>query len=525
MDKIIYKATDIQDRTHAGIDFIVNPVASTLGPKGNNVMFETESLSHILTNDGVTIARNISSKDPVQNTIVEIIKGAALRTNSEGGDGTTTTTVLSGVLTKEAMKLVAEGYSWIQVRDTLNELKEKLLKKIEKARIKPDGKKGLREIATISANNDEEIAENVMKAIDVAKEDGMIFLEGNNKPVTELEEDLGFMVKSGVMYQELLTEAGRMSVVFKDTPVLLTDKKLYYAEEAETILRTAIKAGHKSVVIVARDFMGDAINTFIANHTKGVIQVMLVKAEGIDEKNNERLLDLAIYLGGKILTEKTGSLVNKMTPEDFVMVTQVFSDPGKTLFTPKTAGNKKLKERINLLKTELDKRKDDTELKGRLASLTTGVVTIRVGGHTPVETREKVYRYEDAVHATRSAMKHGYLVGGGMSLLNAFDPADCPNKDFLPLYRKYCETIIRRIAINAGKHDDTIVETCRTGDTNYGYNAREDRYEDLLKAGVVDPYMVVKLAIEGSVATANTIVSIEYYMVNDIDNDEEEAGA
>lgn len=522
MDKQIYKASDIKDKILAGIDFIVNPVASTLGPKGNNVMFQTESLDHVLTNDGVTIARNIASKDPIMHTIIETIKAAALRTNSEGGDGTTSTTTLAGVLTKDAMKLIEDGYSWIQVRDTLNAIKDRLLKKIDKACIKVDGKKGLREIATISANNDSEIAENVMRAIDVAKEDGMIFLEGNNKPETELAEDLGFMVKSGVMFQELLTEPGKLSVVFRNAPVLLTDKKLYYAEEAETILRTAVKAGHKSIVVVARDFMGDAINTFIANHSKGVIQVMLVKAEGIDEKNNERLLDLAIYLGGKIVTEKTGSLVNKITPEDFVTVNQVFSDPSKTLFTPKTTGNKQLKERIKLIKEELEKRKDDTELKGRLASLTTGVVTIKVGGHTPVETREKVYRYEDAVHATRSAMKHGYLVGGGMSLLNAFDPADCPNKDFLPLYRRYCEAIVRQIAANAGKHEDTVVENCRTGGSTYGYNAREDRYEDLLKAGVVDPFMVVKLAIEGSVSTANTIVSIKYYMVNDVTEDGKE---
>lgn len=522
MDKKIYKAEDIKDKILSGIDFIVEPVASTLSPKGHNVMFETESIDHVLTNDGITIARNISSKDQIQETIIEIIKQAALRTNSEGGDGTTTTTVLSGVVTKAALKLVEEGYSWIHVRDTLNALRDAMLKRIEESKIIVDGKKGLLEIATISSNNDREVAENVIKAIDVAKEDGMVFLEPNVKPQTELVEDLGFMVKAGVMFQELLVDQGRNSVVFKNAPVLLTDKKLYYAEEAETILRTAVKAGYKNVVIVAKDFMGDAINTFVANHTKGVIKVMLVKAD-IDDKNSERLHDLATYIGGKIITEKTGSLVNKITAEDFVIVNQAFSDPHKTLFTPKTAGGKKLKERIALIKEELEKSKDNPELKSRLASLTTGVVTIKVGGTTPIETRERIYRYEDAIHATRSAMKYGYLVGGGKSLLNAFDPNDCPNKDFLPLYKKFTEAIVRQIAINSGKSADDVLEKIRANkNPNYGYNALTDKYEDLLKAGVIDPFMVVKQAIENSVSVANTIVSIKYYMINDVEEDGED---
>lgn len=522
MDKKIHKASDIDDQIKSGIDFIAKPVASTLGPKGNNVIFEDPSGQYIMTNDGVTIAKNVSSKNRIEEAIIEIIKTAALRTNSEGGDGTTTTTTLAAVLAKEAMKLIADGYSWIEVRDNLNIIKDAVLKKLEKQKIKVDGKKGLREIASISANNDAEIAENVMKAIEVAKEEGMIFLEGNNKPTTELIEDLGFMVQSGVLYQELMTEAGKNSVVFKDTPVLLTDKKLYYSEEAETILRTAVKAGHKSIVIVARDFMGDALNTLIANHTKGVIKVMLVKAE-VDEKNSEKLQDLAIYIDGKVITEKTGSLVNKITADDFVLVNQVFSDPMKTLFTPKTSNTKKLKERIAFLREELEKDKENEEAKRRLAHLTTGVVTIRVGGYTAIDMREKVFRYEDAVCATRSAMKHGYLVGGGTALLRSYDEKECANKDFLPLYRKFTEAIVRQIADNAGKHSDTVITTINLSSVaNQGYNAREDKYEDLLKAGVIDPFMVVKLAVEGAVSTAITIVSVKYYMVNDIEDAETE---
>lgn len=526
MDKKIYRASEIEDKILAGIDFYVGPVSSTLGPKGSNVLFETDRGEKVMTNDGVTIARNLSSADPITQTVVDVLKGAALSTNTGGGDGTTTTSTLAGVSAKEAFKLRKEGYSWVQIRDEMNSLRDKMLQRLEKARIKPDGKKGLKEIAIISANNDEEVAANVIKAIDVAKEDGMVFLEPSGRAETELIEDLGFMVTGGIPYQELLTQPGKQTVAFKNAPVLLTDKKLYYAEEAETILRTAVKAGHKNVVIVAKDFMGEALNTFVANHTKGVIHVMLVKTD-TNEKGTERLQDLSIYIGGKILSEKTGSLVNKITAEDFVIVNQAFADPVKTLFTPRTSGGKKLKERIAMLKEALEKDKDNEELKSRLASLTTGVVTIKIGGNTAIEAREKMYRYEDALHATRSAMKHGYLVGGGATLLHIYNPADCPNKDFLPLYRKFCEAILRKIASNAGQHEDTVIKTVKSLKYPQGYNARTDKYEDLLKAGVIDPYMVVKLAIENSISVATTLVSIEYYMVNDIEDgdNEEEAGA
>ena len=520
MDKVIEQDINVRDRILSGIDRIVDPVSSTLGPKGSNVVFENEVGVYTLTNDGITVAKNVSSSDRIEQAMIDVIKATALRTNSEGGDGTTTTCTLNGVLAKEALKLKDDGYSWIEIRDTLNALRDKLIKQLEKSKKLVEGKKGLKEIANISANNDSEIAENVVKAIDIAGLDGMVFLEPNNKQTTELKEDVGFMVHGGILYQEL-TNQGNNTVSYNDVPVLLTDKKLYYPEEAETILREAIKAKYKAVVVVARDFMGDAVNTFIANHTKGVINVMLVKID-VDEKNNDKLQDLATYLGGKIVSEKTGSLVNKITANDFVVINRAFSGPAKTLFTPKVSATKELKERISMLKDELAKDKDNEMLKQRIASLTTGIVTIKVGGFTPIEVNEKLYRYEDAVNATRSAIRDGYLVGGGLSLFRAFNEKDCPNKAFLPLYRKFCEAILRKIASNAGQHEDSIVMGIKLSSSyNEGYNARENRFEDLLKAGIIDPFMVIKLAVEGAFATANTIVSVKYYMTNKKEDDKD----
>ena len=523
MDKQIFKREDINDKILSGLDFIAKPVISTLSPRGSNVLIEMEDGTHLLTNDGVTIAKNISSKDQIEETVISIIKEASLRTNAEAGDGTTTTILLSRVLIKESLKLLNEGYSWIDIRNELNSFGEKLLKEIEKYKIEVKDDKGLKEIAITSANNDVEIAKYVMEAVSVAREDGMIFLEGNNKPgITEVVKDLGFLIKNGVMYQELL--GGKSSVLFKDTPVLLTDKKLYYSEEAETILRSAVKAGYKSVVIVARDFMGEALNTLIANHIKDVIQVMLVKDVNITDKDNPTLYDLATYIGAKVFTEKSGSLVNKLTETDFTMVNQVFSDIGKTLFTPKTSGSKELKDRIKMLKEELEKDKENKDVKARLASLTTGVVTIRVGGHTPMEVREKVYRYEDAVNACRSAMRYGYLTGGGTSLLRAYTALQghIGTSIYAPMFKKYCESIIRQIAINCGKHEETVIEKVKEGKGSFGYNALSDKYEDLLKAGIVDPFQVIKLAVLNSISVTNTIVSINHFVINNIEEHDQD---
>lgn len=519
MNKLTFERKEVKDKILSGLDFISNPVISTLSPRGMNVLIETEDGNHILTNDGVTIAKNISSEDQIEQSIIEIVKEAALRTNVEVGDGTTTTILLSQILIKEALKLIEDGHSWIDVRDQLNSFAEELIKTIEKEKILVKNDKSLLEVATTSANNDKEIAKYVLEAIKVAREDGMIFIDGNNKKETEVNKDLGFMIKCGVQYQELFVD-NKGIVIFKNTPVLITDKKLYYAEEAETILRTVVKEGYKNVVVVAKDIMGEALNVFITNHSKGIIQVMLVKDVNVTDKDTTSLHDLAIYLGGKVISDKVGSLVNKLTEKDFVIINQAYSDVNKTLFTPKALASKELKERIKTLQDELEKDKENKTLKSRIASLTTGIVTIKVGGNTPLELREKVYRYEDAINATRAAMRYGYLPGGGTSLLRAYRALQghCSRSpDYATLFKRYCESIVRQIAKNCGKHEDTVLEKVYAGKGEvygFGYNALTDKYEDLLKAGIVDPFRVIEMSIRNSVSVACIIISIDHYIIN-----------
>lgn len=518
MIKKIYKYEDVKDKIHAGLDAIADPIRQTLSPKGGNVLIQGENLQLIDTNDGVTIAKNIDLHEQVEGIIVDIVKTASLKTNSEAGDGTSSTVLLSQVLTKEGLKMKDEGASRIEIEQKFLEMAKILLKKIKSNVVEVKTDADIKNIAKISANNDEEIATFVLDVVKTAGEDGMVFLEPGNSPKTELTKDLGFMIKSGLIHQELVTNPAQPTSTFKDVPVFITDKRLYHAEEAETILRVAIQNGHSSLVVVARDFIGEAVPTFIKNHTEGNIKVILVKDPNCTETDNTSLDDLAQYLDGKIIADKSGSIVNKISIEDFVIASKVYTDPRKTLFTPKTSGSKALKERIKYLREELKKDKRNTRIKERLSSLTTGVVTVHIGGSTIIEMTEKIYRYEDAVNATRVAMKNGYVVGGGISLLRAYNPSDYEG-EMISIAKKFSEAITKQIAINCGKHDETVLENIKSNKSStYGYNALTDTYGDLLKEGVIDPYIVLEMSINNAVSIANIITRINNYIVYDREN-------
>jgi len=524
MGKKIYRYSEVKDKIVKAIDTITDPIKQTLSPKGGNVLYEDGMFNQYVTNDGVTIAKNISVSDPVENAIIQVIKHSALKTNSDAGDGTSTTVLYASIFTKEGLKLIEDGENQMVVRDKFleysQELKEKLKKRVKKIKSEKD----LFFISKISANNDEEIAKEVVKVVKTAGEDGMVFIEPSYSPETEVVEDVGFVIDSGLLTQELIINKSKFTSTYVDIPVLVTDKRLYYAEEAETILSTCLQNGYKEVVVIAKDFVGEALPYFIANHTKGNIKVLLIK-EPEKDKNGTTLEDLAIFLGTEVVSDKTGTLVNNLKIEDFAMSPKVYADGVKSIVgRDKTETNKRLKERISALKSELKKKGDQEDdeqktFKSRLASLTNGIVTIRVGGATPLETRERMFRFEDAVSAARAANKDGYLVGGGLSIYEAFKECKFTG-EVGKIFRKVCEANIRQIAENSGLHPDTVLETTAVADEkNIGYNALTQRYEDLLKAGVVDPYKVVELSIDNAISIANVIISSRYIIVNEIEED------
>lgn len=520
MNKEIFKREDIEKEIEEAIDTVAKPVVQTLSPKGSTVLIENESGSLTSTKDGFTIAKSIEVENRLQNGIIQVLKSASFKTNTEAGDGTTSTMVLSSLLAKEGLRLLGNGYNPKELTRKLEVFGDNYIKTIKKHAIKIKNDNDLYNVARISANNDDEIATDIVRTVKVVGEDGMVFIHENRASVeTEIEEDLGFKVNGGIIYKELLLDSSVPSVTYNNVPVLITDKKLYYKEEARTILKAVKDAGHNSVVIVARDFMGDCISTFVANHNEGGIKVCLVKDSYISEDDATTLQDLAVYLGGKVISERSGTIVNKLKASDFAIAKKVYSDVQKTLITSTLVKNKELDNRVIELKKLSKKDSEDNTLKQRISALTNGIVTLKVGGATPLEINEKIYRYEDALNATRASLKDGYLVGGGITLLKSFND-NMTDSDLVPLFRKYSEAIIRQIAENCEKNGSEMISEVLSKKGNYGYNALTDTYEDLLKAGVIEPVKVIEMAVRNSISVANVLINTNYYVINKIDKDD-----
>lgn len=517
--KQIARYKNVREKIIKAVDTIADPIRETMSPMGRNVLLEDQHGNFYSTNDGVTIAKSITVKDPVENMIVQLIKAAAAKTNTEAGDGTSTSILLTQVLIKEGFKMIDNGWNEMELKKAFDEFGKKIVAKLKKEAVPVKSDKDIFNIAHISANNDKEIAKVVQDVVKSSGIEGMVFLEPNNKVETEIERENGFVLDIPLMSPDLSNGKNKFAASYANVPVFITDKRIYHQEEAETILTTVIENGYKSVVIVAPDFIGQSPAVFIANHLDNVCQVLLVKVEGGD-KDSTTLNDLATYLGGKVVSEKKGKLVDSITMDNFVMAGKVFAS-GKTIFTSKKKKNGDLAMLITSLREEIKKKKDDESLKERLAHLTNSVATVKVGAATALEQKEKMFRFEDAINATRAAMKDGILVGGGIALKNAFDKKEHP-QELSMLFRRYCEANVRQIAENCGLHAETVLETINTlNGKHMGYNALSGTYEDLLKSGVIDPYKVTEMAVLNSISIAGQIISSNTLIVNEIDYEED----
>jgi len=522
MDKQISHYSGIEDKIIHAVDTITDPIRQTLSPRGGNVIFESDGGEITVTNDGVTIAKSIRVEDPYENAIISIIKEAALKTNTKAGDGTSTTILFSSVMTKGGLRLVRDGMNQREVVEWYAEFAKVLKEALGKMKQKVKTDEDLFSVACISANNDKVIAADVVKIVRTAGEDGFIFMEPSNTSDTEIIEDTGFIINAGLFRPELANNMGIASMV--DVPVLVTDKRLYYAEEAETILNLCLQNGIKELVVVAHDFIGEALPFFVANHMKGAVRVILVKDPLIEKSAGATLEDLTAYLNGSVVSEKNGAIVDRLTIENFCLAKKVYSDGAQTVIVRDEKTNtKRLDDRIKGVKSDLKKFGDDgseakSALQKRLASLTNGIVTIRIGGRTPIEVKEKRYRYEDAINAGRAAVKDGYLVGGGVSILNAYlDVHSRWNNapEVQKVFRALAEASTRQIAENSGLDGNTVLlTTLRDKNKNYGFNALTQEYGDLLKEGVIDPFTVTEMAIDNAVSIASQIVSSRYIIVN-----------
>ena len=479
----------------------------TLSPLGGNTLYEDANGGIFVTNDGVTIAKQVSSDDPIEDAVIRVIKYGALNTNRVAGDGTTTTILLTSVLIREGMKLLDDGMNVMQLKKSLENFGRRTVSALSPISVTTD--EDILNIAMISAGGDEQIASNVLEVVKTAGDSGMVFINAATSDDTELIQDTGYVINSGMLVPELAND-GSMKAGYEDVHVLVTDKRLYYEEECKAILSSAIKAGIKNLVIVARDFIGKAPNFLIANHTQGYINLLLVKHPDAKENDSTPLSDLATYLGGNLVTEKQGKLVNGLTTDDFIVAKKVYATADKTVLSTHNSVSPKLVTLVEELQIEKDKDKENEKVSRRLAVLTTGTVTVKVAGKTPIETQEKIFRYEDAINATRAAMKYGYLAGGGLALLQA------TNKEKDAIFKKFGQASVRQIAENCGKSGDYLLSVSKG---SYGYNAKTDKEEDLIKAGVIDPYQVTKMAIENSISIAIALLTSRFIIVTEKENE------
>ena len=509
-NKLIYREEAVHDRVLAGLDKISLPIIQTIGPMGKNVLYQDAFGHYTLTNDGVTIAKEIDVDDQIEGAVIEIVKGASKKTNAEAGDGTSTTVLLARALTLKALALKKKGLSQRAVRDMLERVVDRFLGRLSEQKREVKDKNTELQIAKISANNDADIAGFAVDAVAQAGLDGMIFIDVNNDEKTIIDIQDGFRVPAGMIYQNLYNDVSRPVATYENIPVLIFDKAIYYAEEAEHILRTAVDLGHKKLVIVAKDFIGDAPNTFVANHAKGIIHLVLIKVG-----DDTQLQDLAVYIDGGVVAEAEGRRVDSLMMNDFTTIASVYADPQKCLIkTAKTS--KSLKKRIAGLREELVKDRDNQKLKDRIASLTNGIVTIKVGGRTQVEVREKMFRYEDAISAVRASKRDGFLIGGGLGLYNAYRPKDYKGRD-----ENDIALIISRASVDQLAENSNIELDYDRLTKDVGLNALTGQYENLLKAGVVEPFRATELALKNATSVANTITSVGTYVVQDYENREE----
>ncbi len=509
MSNKVYKYSDIDDKILSAVSLIADPVTQTLSPKGGNVMFMHND-KPIISNDGITIAKNINPEDKLDNAIVSMIRESSIRTNNEAGDGTTTSILLASTLIKEGIELRKLGVNPQDVAKFIRTIPNRIIPQIDEQK-KTDVSDEIKfSIAKISASGDDTIANNTVKTINVVGNDGMVFIDNNNKIEDEVVIDVGYIVNVG-MYSPVFRNNG-FTHISDNTPVLLTDKNLYYAEEVTTILKALKSIGSKSIAIFAKDFSGKAIEWFKANHGKDLFNILLVKVS-----DQETLFDMSVYLNTPIVKDSDGSIVDNLPVTKFGSADKILSYADKTIINKDTSSNEELKTLCSDIKKKIDEGTDDESLKKRLASLTNGMVTIKVGGATDIEIKERIFRYEDSVNATRALIKEGYLPGAGVSLWQAWHKDnECIYEDMV---EAFCKAPAYKIGENCGKTKEEVDEMMSTSDLNNGYDAVTDSIVDVLENNIIDPYSVTKLAIENSCSVAANILSVNYYI---LDNKEEE---
>ncbi len=531
MPKDIYYGEDARKKLKKGVDKLADSVKDTLGPRGRNVVLSEPFGSPTITNDGVSIAEDIELKDEVENVGCQIIKEVSAKANESAGDGTTTATVLARSIISEGLKNVTAGADPLSLKRGIEKGAKAVVDALEKSSQKISEKEEIAQVATISAE-DEEMGNLIAEVMEEAGEDGVVTVEESKTFGLEKEVVKGLQLDEGYVSPYMVTDQERMEASFKDPKILITDQKISSAKDIVPILEKVSQSGDKNLVIIAEEIEGEALATLVLNKLRGAFETLAIEAPGFGDKKKEILKDIAAVTGGQVISEDVGLKLAKVEPQMLGSANKVVASKNDTIITGGKGKKKELEKRIKQIKTQIENASSDYEkenLQKRVAKLTGGVAVIKVGAATEVEQKARQHKAEDALSATRSAIEEGIVPGGGVAFIRAIKALDdlkLENDEAtgLDILRRALEAPARQIAENAGEDGSVVVQKIKEGKKNFGFNAKTLEFEDLFKAGEVDPKKVVRVALENAASSAAMFLTTETVVVDNKEDEDNGSG-
>jgi chaperonin GroEL len=515
--KIISYSTEARSHLLKGVDKLANAVKVTLGPKGRNVIIDKKFGAPTVTKDGVTVAKEIELEDQFENMGAQMVKEVASKTSDVAGDGTTTATVLAQAIYREGLKAVTGGGNPMDLKRGIDMAVEELVKELKNLSSPIKENKEIAQVGTISANNDKTIGELIASAMDKVGKDGVITVEEAKGTETQLDVVEGMQFDRGYLSPYFVTNADSMEAELEDPYILIHDKKISSMKDLLPILEKIAQAG-RSMLIISEDLEGEALATLVVNKLRGTLKVAAVKAPGFGDRRKAMLDDIAVLTAGTVISEEKGYKLENATLSYLGTAKRVVIDKDNTTIVEGAGKTEDIKKRINEIKAQIDKTTSDYDkekLQERLAKLSGGVAVLKIGAATEVEMKEKKARVEDALHATRAAVEEGIVAGGGVAFLRAalkLEKLTSDNQDIklgIAIVKKAIEEPIRQIVENSGLEGSVVVNKVKEGKGNYGFNASTEVYEDLVKAGVIDPTKVTRVALENAASVSALLLMTE----------------
>ncbi len=518
MSKIIVFDEEARRALERGVNQVANTVKVTLGPKGRNVVLDKKFGSPLITNDGVTIAKEIELEDPFENMGANLVKEAATKTNDVAGDGTTTATLMTQAIVREGMKNVAAGANPMVMKKGIQKAVDAAVAAIKENSQNISGSEDIARVAAISSGDDE-IGKLIAEAMEKVGHDGVITVEESKTAETYSEVVEGMQFDRGYISPYMVTDSEKMEAVYDDVVILITDKKISSIQELLPLLEQVVQAGRK-LLIIAEDIEGEALATILVNRLRGTFNCVAVKAPGFGDRRKEMLKDIAILTGGEVITEELGLELKETTLAQLGRARQIQVSKENTIIVGGEGNQEEIHNRITQIKNAIEVTTSDFDrekLQERLAKLSGGVAVIKVGAATETEMKEKKLRIEDALNATRAAVEEGIVAGGGVAYVNAIPAVsklvgstDGDEKTGVRIVMKALEEPVKQIAVNAGFDGSVVLEKIKNSRrVNYGFDALHETYTDMIKAGIVDPTKVNRSALEKSASVAAMILTTE----------------